>query len=298
MIKLIICICGPTAVGKTKLSIELAKKYNAEIINYDSVQIYKDMNIASAKVTEEEKEGIPHHLIDIKEYDQDYSVYDYQIDARNKIKELEDKGKNIIFVGGTGLYLKATLFDYKFQSDEEVPDINLDNKELLYAIHNMDPDSKVDPNNRRRLIREYINLKSGVDNKKGNNLLYKNVYFIGLETSRDILYDRINKRVDIMLKNGLLEEAKYFYKKKHTKAVMTPIGYKELFKYFTNEISLEEATDLIKKNSRHYAKRQFTFFKNQFNIKWFETNYEDFSKTVNEVINYIEGEKLNGKNRK
>ena len=298
MIKLIICICGPTAVGKTKLSIELAKKYNAEIINYDSVQIYKGMDIASAKVTPEEKEGIVHHLIDIKEYDKDYSVYDYQIDARNKIKELEEKGKNIIFVGGTGLYLKATLFDYKFQSDEEVPDINLDNKELLYAINEMDPDSKVDPNNRRRLIREYINLKSGVDNKKGNNLLYKNVYFIGLETSRDILYDRINKRVDIMLKNGLLEEAKYFYKKKHTKAVMTPIGYKELFKYFTNEISLEEATDLIKKNSRHYAKRQFTFFKNQFNIKWFETNYEDFSKTVNEVINYIEGEKLNGKNRK
>ena len=290
MIKLIICICGPTAVGKTKLSIELAKKYNAEIINYDSVQIYKGMDIASAKVTEEEKEGIIHHLIDIKNYDQDYSVYDYQIDARNKIKELEEKGKNIIFVGGTGLYLKATLFDYKFQSDEEVPDINLDNKELLYAINEMDPDSKVDPNNRRRLIREYINLKSGVDNKKGNNLLYKNVYFIGLETPRDILYDRINKRVEIMLKNGLLEEAKYFFKKKKTKAIMTPIGYKELFKYFTNEISLEEATDLIKKNSRHYAKRQFTFYKNQFNIKWFDTNYEDFSKTVNSVINYIEGE--------
>ena len=290
MIKLIICICGPTAVGKTKLSIELAKKYNAEIINYDSVQIYKGMDIASAKVTEEEKEGIIHHLIDIKNYDQDYSVYDYQIDARNKIKELEEKGKNIIFVGGTGLYLKATLFDYKFQSDEEVPDINLDNKELLYAINEMDPDSKVDPNNRRRLIREYINLKSGVDNKKGNNLLYKNVYFIGLETPRDILYDRINKRVEIMLKNGLLEEAKYFFKKKKTKAIMTPIGYKELFKYFTNEISLEEATDLIKKNSRHYAKRQFTFYKNQFNIKWFETDYNNFNNTVNNVINYIEGE--------
>ena len=288
MIKLIICICGPTAVGKTKLSIELAKKYNAEIINYDSVQIYKGMDIASAKVTREEKEGIIHHLIDIKNYNQDYSVYDYQIDARNKIKELEEKGKNIIFVGGTGLYLKATLFDYKFLSDEEVPDINLDNKELLYAINEMDPESKVDPNNRRRLIREYINLKSGVDNKKGNNLLYKNVYFVGLETPRDILYDRINKRVDIMLKNGLLEEAKYFFKKKRTKAIMTPIGYKELFKYFTNEISLEEATDLIKKNSRHYAKRQFTFFKNQFNIKWFNTNYDNFNETVNEVINYIE----------
>ena len=284
---MIIVITGPTAVGKTKLSIELAKKYNAEIINYDSVQIYKEMDIASAKVTKEEAEGIPHHLIDIKNYDQDYSVYDYQIDARNKIKELEEKGKNIIFVGGTGLYVKATLYDYKFQKDEEVPEINLDTKELLYAIREMNPDSKVDPNNHRRLIREYINLKSGVDNKSGNNLLYDNVYFIGLETSRDILYDRINKRVDIMLKNGLLDEAKYFYKKKHTKAVMTPIGYKELFPYIRGEITLEEALDQIKKNSRHYAKRQFTFFKNQMDIKWFNVDFNNFDNTIKEVENYI-----------
>ena len=284
---MIIVITGPTAVGKTKLSIELAKKYNAEIINYDSVQIYKEMDIASAKVTKEEAEGIPHHLIDIKNYDEDYYVYDYQIDARNKIKELEEKGKNIIFVGGTGLYVKAALYDYKFQKDEEVPEINLDTKELLYAIHEMDPDSKVDPNNHRRLIREYINLKSGVDNKSCNNLLYDNVYFIGLETSRDILYDRINKRVDIMLENGLLDEAKYFYKKKHTKAVMTPIGYKELFPYIRGEISLEEALELIKKNSRHYAKRQFTFFKNQMDIKWFNVDFENFDNTIKEVENYI-----------
>lgn len=284
---MIIVIAGPTAVGKTKLSIELAKKYNAEIINYDSVQIYKGMDIASAKVTKEEAEGIPHHLIDIKNYDEEYSVYDYQIDARNKIKELEEKGKNIIFVGGTGLYVKAALYDYKFQKDEEVPEINLDTKELLYAIREMNPDSKVDPNNHRRLIREYINLKSGVDNKSGNNLLYDNVYFIGLETSRDILYDRINKRVDIMLGNGLLDEAKYFYKKKHTKAVMTPIGYKELFPYIRGEITLEEALDLIKKNSRHYAKRQFTFFKNQMDIKWFNVDFDNFDNTIKEVENYI-----------
>lgn len=284
---MIIVITGPTAVGKTKLSIELAKKYNAEIINYDSVQIYKEMDIASAKVTKEEAEGVPHHLIDIKNYDEDYSVYDYQIDARNKIKELEEKGKNIIFVGGTGLYVKAALYDYKFQKDEEVPEINLDTKELLYAIHEMNPDSKVDPNNHRRLVREYINLKSGVDNKSGNNLLYDNVYFIGLETDRDILYDRINKRVDIMVENGLLEEAKYFYKKKHTKAVMTPIGYKELFPYIRGEITLEEALDLIKKNSRHYAKRQFTFFKNQMDIKWFNVDFDNFDNTIKEVENYI-----------
>lgn len=286
---MIIAICGPTAVGKTKLSVELAKKYNAEIINFDSVQVYRKMDIASAKATVSEMDGIPHHLIDIKNYDEDYTVYDYQIDARNKIEEILSRNKNVILVGGTGLYLKATLFDYRFLNDEEVPDINLDNKELLYAIYSMNKDSKVDPNNRRRLIREYINLKSGVDNKKGNNLLYKNVYFIGLEAPRDILYDRINKRVDIMLKNGLIEEAKYFFKKKKTKAIMTPIGYKELFKYFTNEISLEEAVNLIKQNSRHYAKRQFTFFKNKFDIKWFNVNYDNFDETIKEVIKYIEG---------
>lgn len=291
---MIICICGPTAVGKTKLSIELAKKYDAEIINFDSVQVYKKMDIVSAKVTPEETEGIKHHLIDIIDYNDDYSVYDYQKDARVIINDLINKGKNIILVGGTGLYLKATLYDYKFLSEDEVPDINLDNKELLNAIYSMNPDSKVDSNNRRRLIREYINLKTGVDNKKGNNLLYKNVYFIGLETSRDILYDRINKRVDIMLQNGLLEEAKYFYKKKHTKGVMTPIGYKELFKYFDGELTKEEAIDLIKKNSRHYAKRQFTFFRNQFNIKWFETDYNDFDNTIKNVIDYLEEE--NGNN--
>ena len=286
---MIICICGPTCVGKTKLSIELAKKYDAEIINFDSVQIYKKMDIVSAKVTEEEKEGIKKHLIDIKDYDKDYSVYDYQQDARTIIEDLTNKGKNIIMVGGTGLYLKATLYDYKFLEDD-IPDINLDTKELLYAIYSMNPESKVDPNNRRRLIREYVNLKSGVDNKKGDNLLYKNVFFIGLETSRDILYDRINNRVDLMIKKGLLEEAKYFYKKKHTKAVMTPIGYKELFRYFDKELSLEEAIDLIKKNSRHYAKRQFTFFRNKFNIKWFETDYNNFNNTINNVIKYIEGD--------
>ena len=287
MIKVIIVIAGPTGVGKTKLSIELAKKYNAEIINYDSVQIYKGMDIASAKVTKEEAEGIPHHLLDIKEYNEEYSVYDYQIDVRKKIKELQDENKNIIFVGGTGLYIKAALYDYRFESDDEVPDISLDSKELIYAIREMNPDSKVDPNNRRRLIREYINLKSGVDNKKGNNLLYDNVYFIGLETDRDTLYERINKRVDIMLGNGLLEEARYFHKKNKTKAIMTPIGYKELFPYIEGKCTLEESLDLIKKNSRHYAKRQFTFFKNQMDIKWFNVDFNNFDNTIKEVEEYI-----------
>ena len=268
---MIICVCGPTAVGKTKLSVELAKKYDAEIINFDSVQIYKKMDIVSAKVTPKEKEGIKHHLIDIKNYNEDYSVFDYQKDSRKIIDDLLKQNKNIIFVGGTGLYLKASLFDYRFNEEDKNNDYDsLSIEELVSRIENINPNTKVDKSNKRRLIRELINLENNTENTLGNNLLYKNVYFIGLETDRETLYKRINNRVDQMINNGLLEEAKYFYK-------------------LDKEISLEEAIDLIKKNSRHYAKRQFTFFKNQFDIKWFETDYEDFNKTVNNVIKYIEG---------
>ena len=286
---MIIVIAGPTAVGKTKLSIELAKKYNAEIINYDSVQIYKDMNIASAKVTKEEAEGITHHLIDIKNYDEDYSVYDYQLDARNMIKELESKNKNIIMVGGTGLYVKAALYDYRFNKEEKNNDYESLSKEELYSrIIKIDKDIVVDKDNKRRLIRTLINLENDNISYDGDNLLYDNVYFIGLETDRDILYDRINKRVDIMLQNGLEDEAKYFYSKERTTATLTPIGYKELFKFFDGEITKEEAIDLIKQNSRHYAKRQFTFFKNKMDIKWFNVDFNNFDNTINEVVNYIE----------
>ena len=284
---MIIVITGPTAVGKTKLSISLAKKYNAEIINADSVQIYKKMDIASAKVTEEEKEGIVHHLIDIKDYDEDYTVYDYQIDVRNKIKELNNK--NIIIVGGTGLYIKAALYDYRFNKEENSDKYeNLSNEELYNKIIKINPNSKVDKNNNRRLIRELINLENSVENNYGDKLLYNDVYFIGLTTDRSILYDRINKRVDEMIKNGLIDEAKYFYNlDRKAKSLNTVIGYKELFKYFDNEITKEEAIDLIKKNSRHYAKRQYTWFNNKMDIKWFDVDFNNFDNTIKNVVNYI-----------
>ena len=287
MIKLIIVIAGPTGVGKTKLSIELAKKYNAEIINADSVQVYKDIDIASAKVTEEEKEGIVHHLLDIVPYDKTYTVYDYQKDARKILDELLSQNKNVIIVGGTGLYIKALLYDYRFITEDE-EELNLSNEELLDEIYKMDPDSDVDVNNDRRLVREYANLKSGVDNTLGDNLLYDNVYFIGLTTDRDILYDRINKRVDIMVQNGLIEEAKKFYELNHdVKSLKTVIGYKELFEYFDGNMSLDEALDLIKQRSRKYAKRQYTFFNNKMNIKWFDVDFSNFDNTINEVEEYI-----------
>lgn len=287
---MIIVITGPTAVGKTKLSINLAKKYNAEIINADSVQIYKKIDIASAKVTEEEKEGIIHHLLDIKEYDEEYTVYDYQIDARNKIKELQKENKNIIIVGGTGLYIKALLYDYRFNKEDKINKYdNLSNEELYQRILKIDKNNKVDKNNNRRLIRELINLENNTKNKYGDKLLYDNVYFIGLTTDRNYLYERINNRVDKMIENGLIEEAKYFYNKnREAKSLKTVIGYKELFKYFDGDITIDDAINLIKKNSRHYAKRQYTWFNNKMNIKWFNVCFNDFDKTINEVLEYID----------
>ena len=287
---MIIVIVGPTGVGKTKLSIELAKKYNAEIINFDSVQVYRKIDIASAKVTEEEKEGIKHHLIDIKDYDEEYSVYDFQIDSRKIIEKLQKENKNIILVGGTGLYVKACLYDYKFSKEEiKVNYDNLTDKELYNRIIKINKDIVVDKNNRRRLLRTLINLENDNISNNGNDLLYNNTHFIGLTVPRDMLYERINKRVELMVKNGLLVEAKYFYNKnKDVKSLKTVIGYKELFRYFDNEISLNDAIDLIKKNSRHYAKRQYTFFNNKMNINWFNVDYDNFDNTVNEVINYIE----------
>ena len=286
---MIVVIIGPTGVGKTKLSVELAKRIDAEIINCDSMQVYKELNIGTAKVTEEEKEGIVHHLLDIVEPSDLYTVYDYQRDCRNKIKELQDKNKNIIIVGGTGLYVKAALYDYKFEQEEEKKSYkDLSNEELLEKIRKKDNTLDIHLNNRKRLERALEKLENnGTFSKEGNIKLY-DFYTIGLTTNRDNLYEIINNRVDKMVKEGLLEEVESLYKRNiRSKYINTGIGYKELYKYFDKEISLEEAIDLIKKNSRHYAKRQYTFFNNQMDVKWFETNYKDFSKTIEEVYNYI-----------
>lgn len=282
---MIIVVCGPTGVGKTKLSVELAKKYNGIIINADAMQVYKKMDIATAKIKEEEKEGIKHYLFDICDLSDNYSIYDYQKDARKIIDE--NKDKTIIMVGGSGLYQKAALYDYKL--DEENKETNnyddLTNEELYELVMKKDPESKVHINNRKRLIR-LLN-KEEISHEE-SKLLYNDVIFIGLTTNRDNLYRIINNRVDKMVEEGLLEEAKYFYDQKvKCKALDTVIGYKELFKYFDNEISLDEALELIKKNSRRYAKRQYTWFNHQVPTIWVETNYKNFDETVNKVIDII-----------
>lgn len=283
---MIIVIGGPTGVGKTKLSVELAKRYNGIIINGDAMQVYKEMNIATAKIKEEEKEGIEHYLFDICNLEDVYTIYDYQKDVRKLLEEHKDKC--IIIVGGSGLYQRAALYDYNLLEDDNNQNEfeNYSNQELYKMVLAKDPETPVHVNNRKRLIR-LLNKKNITHEK--SKLLYDNVTFIGLTTNRENLYNIINKRVDKMVDEGLLEEAKYFYDKKtKCKALDTVIGYKELFKYFDGEITKEEALDLIKKNSRHYAKRQYTWYNHQFPTIWVETNYDDFSKTVDEVVNIIE----------
>mgnify|MGYP000383500309 FL=1 len=287
---MIIAILGPTAVGKTALSIALAKKYKAEVINFDAMQVYVKLDIGTAKVTKEEMEGVPHHLLSFVSLDKNYSVYDYQKDARNLIDRLLKEDKNIILVGGTGLYLKALLYDYNFTEGTTYNEYNdLTNEEILNKIKSYNIEELPHVNNRKRLVRLLNKLENNETiTNNGNNLIYKDTTFIGLTTDRNTLYDKINKRVDVMFNNGLLEEVESLKKHFNTsKALNTAIGYKEFIPYFNNEKTLDEVKDDIKKNSRHYAKRQYTFFNHQFNLRWFNTNYDDFNKTINEVINYI-----------
>ena len=288
---MIIAILGPTAVGKTALSIALAKHYKAEVINFDAMQVYEKLNIGTAKVTTDEMEGVPHHLLSNVSLDKNYSVYDYQKDARCLIDKLLKENKNIILVGGTGLYLKALLFDYNFSEGTTNNLYNdLTNEEILARIKSYNVEELPHVNNRKRLVRLLNKLENNETiTNNGNNLLYKDTIFIGLTTDRNTLYDKINKRVDIMFNNGLLEEVESLKDEFNTsKALNTAIGYKEFIPYFNGEKTLDEVKDDIKKNSRRYAKRQYTFFNHQFNLKWFNTNYDDFNKTIDEVINYLE----------
>ena len=287
----IIVIVGPTGSGKTLASINLAKKYNAEIINADSVQIYKEASIGSAKISKVEMEGITHHLIDFVDLNEEYTVYDYQKDARKVLDKLISENKNVIIVGGTGLYINAFLYDYKFEKEEKENNLFLEysNEELKEKVDEIYKDNQIHVNNRKRLVRflnSYINNNKIIKNDENIKPLYDFVC-IGLNPSREVLYEYLDKRVDKMLEDGLIEEARNLYNKGY-KRLDTIIGYKELNKYFDNVISLEEAIEEIKKNTRHYAKRQMTWFKKYLDVKWFDVDYENFDKTIHEINQYLD----------
>ena len=281
---MIVAIVGPTGVGKTKMSVELAKKFDGIVINCDAMQVYIGMDIGTAKVTEDEKEGVPHYLFDICDVTKNYTVYDYQKDLRLLLEKYKDK--NIFIVGGTGLYLKSGLFDFRFPLEENISNNNdeLTNEELYKMALEKDKNMNIHVNNRKRLVR-FLN-KENIEIVEPKQLY--NALFIGLTTDRENLYNIINNRVDKMFNNGLLEEARKFYDMHiESKALSTAIGYKELFEYFDGSISLEEAKELIKQRSRRYAKRQYTYFNNQLDVNWFNVDYDNFNNTINEVVEYI-----------
>jgi tRNA dimethylallyltransferase len=304
--KLLVLI-GPTAVGKTKLSIDLAKKYNAEIISGDSMQIYKGMDIGTAKIHPDEMEGIPHHLLDIKEPSESFSVAEFQHLVRKEISEIHKKGKLPMLVGGTGLYIQSVIYDYQF-SDTFSDDAfrkELEEKALLKGneyVHDMlkkvDPKSaeRIHPNNLRRVIRA-LEVYHGSGKTMGETrqqqeqeLLY-NVCLVGLVMDREMLYERINLRVDIMMKNGLLQEVNRLYNQglRDVQSIQA-IGYKEIYDYLDGLVTLEEAIENLKQNSRRYAKRQLTWFRNKMDVTWFDvTNADNLTKKMHEISLFIEG---------
>lgn len=291
----IIVIIGPTGVGKTKLSIELAQKLNAEIINGDSVAVYKRLNIGSAKPTLEEQQAVPHHLIDIKSPEEEYSVYDYQQDVRKKIAEITGRGKRVIIVGGTGLYIKAALYNYVFTKGTINNNYDeLTNEEILEKIREYDKRITIHPNNRKRLVRtlnKYEN-KEEITTEK-DKCLYP-VYIVGLTAPRDIVYDRINKRVEKMVEEGLVDEVvslKDAYQ--NSRVLSSAIGYKEFIPYLFEDECLEDVIKRIQLDSRHYAKRQYTFFNHQFEAHWYDVNFDDFNQTIEAIYKDIKKQEAN-----
>lgn len=284
----IIVIVGPTGVGKTKASVELAKRLNAEIINGDAVSVYKELNIASAKPTLEERSGINHYLLDKVDVCNNYTIYDYQKDARVAIEQIKEKGKNIIVVGGTGLYIKSLLYDYKFHEEEINRYDDLTNDQIISKIKEYGK-FDIDYSNRRRIVRLLSKLENNIPLSEKADIIYPSI-IIGLTTDRDTLYKVINNRVDNMLKNGLLDEINNLKDRyKDSRVLNSAIGYKEFNDYF-NDNNIENTVEKIKHNSRKYAKRQFTYFKNQFKTKWFDVSYDNFNKTIDEIYEYIKKE--------
>ncbi len=283
--KTVIVIVGPTASGKTGLGVEIAKELNGEIISADSMQIYKEMDIATAKPTVEEMDGVVHHLIDFLDPSETFSVAKFKELAIQKIDEIQKKGKTAIIVGGTGLYVDAVVNNTVFY-DYEKTDIRTQLEEkaekegiesLFETLKEIDPTccEKLNLNDRKRIIRAleiYYQTGKTITEQNNDSHLEKSKYnflMIGLNAKdRNFLYDRINKRVDLMIQNGLIEETKAFFSSKYSSTAKQAIGYKELFPYLEGRCSLEEAVENLKMATRRYAKRQLTWFRRNEKINW------------------------------
>ena len=299
--KNLVVITGPTAVGKTDISIKLAKEINGEIISADSIQVYKDLNIGSAKITEDEMDGVKHYLIDVLDPTDDFDIYTFKQMAEDAIEEIYAKGKVPIIVGGTGFYIQSVLYDVDFEETEvdmeyrkeleELAKIN-GNEYVHKMLEDVDPEyaAGIHPNNIKRVIRALefyhennIPLSEHNAEQKENESPYNFAYYV-LNDDRDVLYDRINKRVGLMFEKGLVDEVKALGLDK-TNQSMQGIGYKEVLEYLNDNLSLEETKELIKKNTRHFAKRQLTWFRHEKVVQMID--YRDFDRDVNKVLAFM-----------
>ncbi len=288
----VIVVVGPTAVGKTKISIELAKKYNIDVISGDSVAVYKRLDIGSAKPTKEEMDGVKHHLIDVLEPSSQFDVATFQKMAR----EIIDNNELSLICGGTGLYVQSVLFNYEFKAQKRDLDYSLkfkdlSNEELYELLLQKDPNidkEKLHPNNRKRVLRalevmdELNESIHSFDKKK--EALY-DYFIIYLKMDREKLYERINKRVDTMINDGLIDEVKALY---DDGIFPHAIGYQELVPYFKGEVSLDMAIEEIKKNTRHLAKRQETWFRNQMDSHFYNVDVDNIESTINQIENDLD----------
>lgn len=299
----VICIVGPTASGKTGLAIELAKKINGEVISADSMQIYKGLDVGTAKVTKEEAQGIPHHMIDICDVQDKFSVADFKQMCYHKIDDIINRGKNVIIAGGTGLYVNSVVYNMNFDEEKDLEYRNeleqiakkKGNKYLHSMLEKIDPKSasEIHMNNVKRVIRAIemakntklrsVHMEEEKERIQNEESKYE-FYVFCIEQDREYLYNRINLRVDLMVNDGVIDEAKKVYDMKLPKdnTCMQAIGYKEFFPYFEGKISLEDAVEKLKRETRHYAKRQMTWFNNKLNcIKL------DGSKSKDELVEEI-----------
>lgn len=303
----LVVIVGPTASGKTELSIELAKQINGEIISGDSMQVYKQMDIGTAKVTNEEMDGIPHYMIDILNPDDSFSVYDFKLRAQALIEDITSRGKIPIIAGGTGLYIQSLIYDYPFDDETVSKEVEqktqlqlqkleqLTNQEVHDYLATFDPQSAKDihPNNRKRVLRAieyYLNTKKLISSRKKVQQFTENydTLLIGIEMSRETLYSRINKRVDIMLGHGLFNEVKNLVEQGYESTQsMQAIGYKELVPVVNGESSIDQAVETLKQHSRQYAKRQLTWFKNKLTVQWFNRETMSLQMMLDEITTQI-----------
>ena len=280
----LIAVVGPTAVGKTALGIELAQQFNGEIVSGDSQQVYCHLDIGTAKATPEEQVVAPHHLIDVRDVDANYSVYDFVVEASQAIKEITSRGKLPIIVGGTGLYLQSLLEGYHLGGEVDQEQVlayrnyleQLSDEMLFEKIAELGKD--IPEINRRRAIRALELAKFG-QNLKNKETHYE-ALLIGLNDDRQVLYDRINHRVDLMLEKGILDEAKWLYDDHRNAQAARAIGYKEFFPYFAGDASLEDCVEKLKQNTRRFAKRQLTWFRNRMTVNFYNVSKADFKETI------------------